>query len=130
MLVDVERALDALFDEDEIACEVICPTQLYPLDPRPILESVRRTGRLLIAEEGLGFAAFGAEVVAQIMERAPGVAPGTPPSGVAGAPDPLVRAAGEAGPAGDGPRRRRHPGALRIMSGPVPDRRPPRERQR
>jgi 2-oxoisovalerate dehydrogenase E1 component len=72
MLVDVEKALDTLFDEDEIACEVICPTQLYPLDYRAILESVRRTGRLLIAEEGLNFAAFGAEVVAQIMERSPG----------------------------------------------------------
>jgi len=72
MLADVEKALDPLFEEDEIACEVICPTQLYPLDPRAIVESVTRTGRLLIAEEGLGFAAFGAEVVAQIMERAPG----------------------------------------------------------
>jgi 2-oxoisovalerate dehydrogenase E1 component len=72
MLAEVEKALDPLFDDDEIACEVICPTQLYPLDLRPILESVARTGRLLIAEEGLGFAAFGAEVVAQIVERAPG----------------------------------------------------------
>jgi 2-oxoisovalerate dehydrogenase E1 component len=72
MLADVEKALDPLFDEDELACEVICPTQLYPLDPRPIVESVRRTGRLLIVEEGIGFAAFGAEVVAQLVERAPG----------------------------------------------------------
>ena len=72
MLAEVEKALDPLFEDDEIACEVICPTQLYPLDPRPILESVSRTGRLLIAEEGLGFAAFGAEVIAQIMEKAPG----------------------------------------------------------
>jgi 2-oxoisovalerate dehydrogenase E1 component len=72
MLADVEKALDPLFDEHEIACEVICPTQLYPLDLRPILDSVRRTGRLLVAEEGLGFAAFGAEVVAQVVERAPG----------------------------------------------------------
>jgi 2-oxoisovalerate dehydrogenase E1 component len=72
MLADVEKALEPLFEEDEIACEVICPTQLYPLDPRAIVESVARTGRLLIAEEGLGFAAFGAEVVAQVMERAPG----------------------------------------------------------
>ena len=72
MLAEVEKALDPLFDEDEIACEVICPTQLYPLDLRPILESVARTGRLLVAEEGLGFAAFGAEVVAELVERAPG----------------------------------------------------------
>ena len=72
MLADVEKALDPLFDEHEIACEVVCPTQLYPLDPWPIVESVRRTGRLLVAEEGIGFAAFGAEVVAQLAELAPG----------------------------------------------------------
>ena len=73
MLNDVEKALDPLFDDHEIACEVICPTQLYPLDLRPILESVARTGRLLVAEEGIGFAAFGAEVVAQVIEQGPGL---------------------------------------------------------
>ena len=72
MLADVEKALDPLFDLHEIACEVICPTQLYPLDVRPIIESVERTGRLLVVEEGIGFAAFGAEVVARIVELAPG----------------------------------------------------------
>jgi 2-oxoisovalerate dehydrogenase E1 component len=72
MLADVEKALDPLFDAHEIACEVLCPTQLYPLDPRPIVESVERTGRLVVVEEGIGFAAFGAEVVARIMELAPG----------------------------------------------------------
>jgi 2-oxoisovalerate dehydrogenase E1 component len=72
MLADVEKALDGLFDEHEVACEVICPTQLYPLDPWPVVESVLRTGRLLVAEEGIGFAAFGAEVVAQLAELAPG----------------------------------------------------------
>jgi 2-oxoisovalerate dehydrogenase E1 component len=72
MLADVEKALDPLFEEEELVCEVICPTQLYPLDPRPVLESLERTGRLLIVEEGIGFSAFGAEVVAQVVERAPG----------------------------------------------------------
>ncbi len=72
MLADVEKALDPLFDLHEIACEVICPTQLYPLDVRAIIESVERTGRLLVVEEGIGFAAFGAEVVARIVELAPG----------------------------------------------------------
>src|SRR5262249_32637299 len=67
MMLDAAKALDPLFDEHEIAVEVICPTQLYPLNPWPIIESVRKTGRLLIVEEGLAFAAFGAEAVAQIM---------------------------------------------------------------
>jgi 2-oxoisovalerate dehydrogenase E1 component len=72
MLPDVEKAVDLLFDEHEIVCEVVCPIQLYPLNPWPIIESVRHSGRLLIVEEGLSFSAFGAEVVAQALERAPG----------------------------------------------------------
>ena len=73
MLPDVEKAVEALFEEHEIACEVICPMRLYPLDLGPILESVLKSRRLLVVEEGLGFAAFGAEVAAQILEHAPGV---------------------------------------------------------
>jgi 2-oxoisovalerate dehydrogenase E1 component len=72
MLPDVEKAVDLLFDEHEIVCEVVCPIQLYPLNPWPIIESVRRSGRLLVVEEGLSFSAFGAEVVTQALERAPG----------------------------------------------------------
>ena len=72
MLPDVEKAVDKLFEEHEIACEIICPMRLYPLDLGPILESVLKSRRLLLVEEGLGFAAFGAEVAAQILEQAPG----------------------------------------------------------
>jgi 2-oxoisovalerate dehydrogenase E1 component len=72
MLPDVEKAMDVLFHEHEIVCEVICPMRLYPLDLSPILESVWRSRRLLLVEEGTGFAAFGAEVAAQILEQAPG----------------------------------------------------------
>lgn len=72
MLADVEKALDPLFDEHEIVAEVICPAQLYPFNPWPLIESVQRTGRLLVAEEGIAFAAFGAEAVARVMELAPG----------------------------------------------------------
>ncbi|HEV3164725.1 MAG TPA: transketolase C-terminal domain-containing protein, partial [Isosphaeraceae bacterium] len=71
MLPDVERAVDLLFEEHEIACEVICPTQLYPFNPWPVIESVGQSGRLLVVEEGLSFAAFGAEAVAQVLERSP-----------------------------------------------------------
>jgi 2-oxoisovalerate dehydrogenase E1 component len=73
MLPDVEAAVYRLFDEQEVICEVICPTQLYPFDPRPVVESVASSNRLLVAEEGIGFAALGAEVAAQIQELAPGL---------------------------------------------------------
>ena len=72
MLTDVEQSIVRAFEEHEVACEVICPLQLYPLDSAPILESVRRSGNLLVVEEGLSFSAFGAEVIASICELAPG----------------------------------------------------------
>jgi 2-oxoisovalerate dehydrogenase E1 component len=72
MLPEVETAIEAAFDEEEIVCEVICPMQLYPFDARPVVDSVSRSGRLLIVEEGLNFAAFGAEVVSAICEQNPG----------------------------------------------------------
>ena len=73
MLLDVEKAVDQLFEEHEVICEVICPIQLYPFNPLPVIESVRRSGRLLVVEEGLSFAAFGGEVAAQIIAMAPGI---------------------------------------------------------
>jgi 2-oxoisovalerate dehydrogenase E1 component len=72
-LPEVEQAAEALFDEHEIVCEILCPTQLYPFDARPLVESLRRTGRLVVVEEGTGFAGFGSEVAAQVAEDAPGV---------------------------------------------------------
>lgn len=72
MLTDVEQAVVRAFEEDEVVCEVICPLQLYPLNPSAIVESVRRSRRLLVVEEGLSFSAFGAEVIAEICELAPG----------------------------------------------------------
>lgn len=72
MLADAEDAAARLFQEHEIVAEVICPLEIFPLDVAPVLESVHRSGRLLIAEEGIGFAAWGAEVISQIAEAAPG----------------------------------------------------------
>ncbi len=72
MLADVEKAADQLFEQHEVVCEVICPTQLYPFNAAPLVESVRRSGRLLVVEEGLAFAAFGAEAISRVMELAPG----------------------------------------------------------
>lgn len=73
MLSEVESAVETLFDSHDFVCEVVCPIQLYPLNPWPIVESVQKSGRLVIVEEGLNFAGFGAEVVAQVSASAPGV---------------------------------------------------------
>ncbi|HTC61812.1 MAG TPA: thiamine pyrophosphate-dependent enzyme [Candidatus Saccharimonadales bacterium] len=73
MLAYVEEAAARAFDELEIVAEVICPSRIYPLDPRPIIESLKRTRKLLIAEEGQSFAALGSELIAQISEFSPGL---------------------------------------------------------
>jgi 2-oxoisovalerate dehydrogenase E1 component len=73
MLPFVELAVVRAFDEFEIVAEVICPTQLYPFNAWPVIESLQRTHCLVVVEEGQRFAALGSELVAQIMELAPGV---------------------------------------------------------
>ncbi|OGR48116.1 MAG: hypothetical protein A2X40_06425 [Elusimicrobia bacterium GWC2_65_9] len=71
MLPYAEAAAERLFDEHELACEIICPVRLYPFDPLPLLDSIRATGRLVIAEEGVSFAGFGTEAVGEIIEADP-----------------------------------------------------------
>jgi 2-oxoisovalerate dehydrogenase E1 component len=68
MLSVVEETLDELFYEHEIICEVIVPMLLYPLNPWPIIESIQKTGKVLVVEEGVGFSDFGSEVIAQVVE--------------------------------------------------------------
>ncbi len=47
-----------------ISVEVIDPRTLVPLDAETIIESVKKTGRLVVAEEGCLTGGFGAEVAA------------------------------------------------------------------
>lgn len=61
-----EQAIKQLQAEEDLACELLIPTQLYPLVPEPMIESVARTGRLLVVEEGQGFTGFGSELIAQL----------------------------------------------------------------
>jgi 2-oxoisovalerate dehydrogenase E1 component len=73
MVEEVEEAAHRAFMEEEIICDMLVPTLIYPLDINPIVNSVRRTRRLLVVEEGQGFAGFGAEVIAACNEALPEV---------------------------------------------------------
>jgi pyruvate dehydrogenase E1 component beta subunit len=55
-VLDVAQALAA---EQNISLEVIDPRTLMPLDENLIFESVRKTHRLVIVEEGWGVSSFG-----------------------------------------------------------------------
>src|SRR5262245_10502515 len=68
----VEEAMGRLFEEDEALVEYIVVAQLAPLDTATIEASARRTGRLLVVEEGTEPWGFGAEVVARVAEATEG----------------------------------------------------------
>jgi 2-oxoisovalerate dehydrogenase E1 component len=74
MVEEVEQAVKRAFLEDEILAEVLVPTMICPLDIGPIAESAGKTKRLLVVEEGQGFAGFGSEVLALCSERLSGQA--------------------------------------------------------
>jgi 2-oxoisovalerate dehydrogenase E1 component beta subunit len=69
MLHHALAAAEALAAE-EISVEVIEPRSFRPFDPEPILASVRRTGRICVVHEDQAMCGFGAEIAAQVAERA------------------------------------------------------------
>jgi pyruvate dehydrogenase E1 component beta subunit len=57
-------------EKDGISVEVVDPRTIRPLDIDTILRSVKKTNRVVIVEESHAFCGVGAEISAQIMERA------------------------------------------------------------
>ena len=66
---DALDAADSLAEEG-IEAEVIDPRTLTPLDLETILESVRRTNRLVVAHEAVKLGGFGGEVAAAVQAAA------------------------------------------------------------
>ncbi len=62
-------AAEALSSEG-ISIEVIDPRTLVPLDMETIVSSVKKTGRLVTAEDGVKTSGAGAEIIARTMETA------------------------------------------------------------
>jgi pyruvate dehydrogenase E1 component beta subunit len=64
------KAAETLASDHEIEAEVIDPRTLRPLDLDTILESVRKTNRAIIVEEGWPHGGVGANLAALIQEQA------------------------------------------------------------
>jgi pyruvate dehydrogenase E1 component beta subunit len=60
----------ALAESEGTSCEVVDVRSLSPVDYGPILDSVRKTGRMVYAQEAPGFNSLGGEIAATVMERA------------------------------------------------------------
>jgi 2-oxoisovalerate dehydrogenase E1 component len=67
VLNEAEDALFELMVNDEFFCEIICPTLISEITIQPIIDSVRITKKLIIVEEGSGFASWGSEVVSALV---------------------------------------------------------------
>jgi pyruvate dehydrogenase E1 component beta subunit len=70
MALTAERAAATLSSEHGIEAEVIDPRTLVPLDLDPIADSVRRTGRAVVAHEAVRTGGFGAELAAELQASA------------------------------------------------------------
>ncbi len=70
MALTAVKAAEVLAEEHEVDAEVIDPRTLRPLDLDTILDSVRKTNRCVIVEEGWPHGGVGANLAALIQEQA------------------------------------------------------------
>ncbi len=65
----VWKAVERIEEEEGISIEVIDPRTIKPMDYDLIVESVKKTNRLLVVEEGWPFAGVGAQIAYEITKR-------------------------------------------------------------
>jgi pyruvate/2-oxoglutarate/acetoin dehydrogenase E1 component len=70
MVPEALRAAKILEEEHGVGCEIIDPRTLSPLDEKIIVKSVKKTGRLLIADYGWKTGGVAAQVASVIAEKA------------------------------------------------------------
>jgi len=70
MVGDALEAADRLASKHGIEAEVIDPRTLVPLDLDTLAQSVKRTGRAIVAHEAVNAGGFGAELAAQLQAAA------------------------------------------------------------
>ena len=64
------QAAEQIQKEFDVSVEVVDPRTIKPLDIDTIINSVKKTNRLVIAEESHAFASVGAEIAYQVMDLA------------------------------------------------------------
>lgn len=69
MVAAAAKAADELAQQG-ISCEVIDPRTLVPLDLDTIINSVKKTGRLITVEEAIHAGGWGAEIATQVTDQA------------------------------------------------------------
>ncbi len=70
LMVPIALKAAEQLEKQGISCEVIDPRTIRPLDIDTIVESVKKTNRVVVAEESHPFCGVAAEISMEIMERA------------------------------------------------------------
>ncbi len=70
LMVPVALKAAEVLQKEGVSCEVIDPRTIRPLDIETIIESVKKTNRVVVAEESHPFCGIAAEISAEITERA------------------------------------------------------------
>jgi pyruvate/2-oxoglutarate/acetoin dehydrogenase E1 component len=58
-----------IFEETDCIPELVVPSMIHPVDVEPIIQSIHRTRKLAVIEEGPAYASVGSEIIAQVAER-------------------------------------------------------------
>lgn len=70
LMVPIALKAAEILQEQGLSCEVIDPRTIRPLDIGTIIESVKKTNRVVVAEESHPFCGVAAEISSEINERA------------------------------------------------------------
>src|ERR1700733_5811009 len=69
-MVQVALGAAGLLEESGVSAEVVDPRTLWPLDEQTIIESVKKTSRVIVVDEGYGRYGVTAEIASVIQENA------------------------------------------------------------
>ena len=69
MSIQAEEAIKVLFEVDEIIIDLFMPTQLYPFCVHTLENSLSETRKLVVIEEGQGFASISSEIITRVVEN-------------------------------------------------------------
>jgi pyruvate/2-oxoglutarate/acetoin dehydrogenase E1 component len=68
MLNEITSCLTSLFIDYDYKVEIIALTKINPIDYTEIIESVEKTKRLVVIEEGSRIGGFSSEVISSVLE--------------------------------------------------------------
>jgi len=69
-MVQVALGAAKLLEEHGVSAEVVDPRTLWPLDEKTLIDSARKTSRVIVVDEGYGRYGVTAELAAMIQENA------------------------------------------------------------